>query len=62
VADRVAFHTRDAADPSLSGQYDLAVIVDARHDMSRPVDVLANVREDPAPGLPGGFALTGHSR
>jgi hypothetical protein len=62
VADRVAFHTRDAADPSLSGQYDLAVIVDARHDMSRPVDVLANVREDPAPGRPGGFALTGHSR
>ena len=62
VADRVAFHTRDAADPSLSGQYDLAVIVDALHDMSRPVDVLASVREDPAPGRPGAFALTGHSR
>jgi SAM-dependent methyltransferase len=50
VADRVRFHTRDAADPMLSGQYDLAVIVEAPHDMSRPVDVLASVRRLLAPG------------
>jgi 2-polyprenyl-3-methyl-5-hydroxy-6-metoxy-1,4-benzoquinol methylase len=49
VADRVAFDVRDAADPSLSGQYDLAVIVEALHDMSRPVDVLASVRRLLAP-------------
>lgn len=50
VADRVTFEACDAADPSLSGQYDLAVIVEALHDMSRPVDVLASVRRLLAPG------------
>jgi 2-polyprenyl-3-methyl-5-hydroxy-6-metoxy-1,4-benzoquinol methylase len=50
VADRVKFEARDAADPSLSGQYDLAVIVEALHDMSRPVDVLAAVRRLLVPG------------
>jgi 2-polyprenyl-3-methyl-5-hydroxy-6-metoxy-1,4-benzoquinol methylase len=50
VADRVTFQARDAADPSLSGQYDLAVIVEALHDMSRPVDVLATVRRLLVPG------------
>jgi hypothetical protein len=34
----------------LPGQYDLAVIVEAVHDMSRPVDVLASVRRLLAPG------------
>jgi 23S rRNA G2445 N2-methylase RlmL len=37
LADRVKFQARDAADSSLSGQYDLAVIVEALHDTSRPV-------------------------
>jgi 2-polyprenyl-3-methyl-5-hydroxy-6-metoxy-1,4-benzoquinol methylase len=50
VADRVKFLARDAADSSLSGQYDLAVIVEAVHDMSRPVAVLAGVRRLLAPG------------
>jgi 2-polyprenyl-3-methyl-5-hydroxy-6-metoxy-1,4-benzoquinol methylase len=50
VADRVTFQARDAADRSLSGRYDLAVIVEALHDMSRPVDVLASVRRLLAPG------------
>ena len=50
VADRVTFQARDAADPSLVGQYDLAVIVEALHDMPRPVDVLASVRRLLAPG------------
>lgn len=49
VADRVTFEARDAADPSLSGRYDLAVIVEALHDMSRPVEVLASVRRLLAP-------------
>lgn len=54
VGDRVTFAARDAADPALSGRYDLAVIVEAVHDMSQPVAVLRAVR-----GLlaPGGAAL-----
>ena len=50
MADRVTFQARDAADPSLSVQHDLAVIVDALHDTSRPVDMLAIVRRLLAPG------------
>ena len=44
VDDRVTFHARDAGDPSLSGTYDVAIVVEAIHDMSRPVDVLRQVR------------------
>ena len=40
VEDRVAFHCRDAADPELSGRYDLVTIFEALHDMSYPVEVL----------------------
>lgn len=50
VAERVTFSVRDGSDPTLSGQYDLAVIVEALHDMSRPVDVLCTVRRLLAPG------------
>jgi SAM-dependent methyltransferase len=45
VEDRVAFHCRDAADPELSGRYDLVTIFEALHDMSYPVDVLRTARE-----------------
>jgi 2-polyprenyl-3-methyl-5-hydroxy-6-metoxy-1,4-benzoquinol methylase len=44
VEDRVAFHCRDAADPALSGRYDLVTIFEALHDMSHPVDVLRAAR------------------
>ena len=50
VADRVTFQVRDAADPGLAGQYDLAMIFEAFHDMARPVEVLAAVRRLLAPG------------
>ena len=49
VADRVTFQARDAGDPSLTGRYDLAVIVEAVHDLSKPVEVLATVRGTLAP-------------
>jgi 2-polyprenyl-3-methyl-5-hydroxy-6-metoxy-1,4-benzoquinol methylase len=54
VSDRVTFEQRDAADPAARGQYDLAVIIEAVHDLSRPVEVLAAMR-----GMlrPGGIAL-----
>jgi len=44
VADRVRFHVRDAADPALGGDYDLAVVFEALHDMPRPVEALRTLR------------------
>ena len=40
VADRVRFSVSDAADPELSGRYDLVTVFEALHDMARPVDAL----------------------
>jgi SAM-dependent methyltransferase len=59
VEDRVAFHCRDAADPELSGRYDLVTIFEALHDMSHPVEVLRT-----ACGLlsDGGRVLVGDER
>lgn len=44
LIDRVAFHLRDAADPELSGRYDLAIAFECIHDMSRPVEALQTMR------------------
>lgn len=43
VSDRVTFQTLDVAEAE-AGAYDLAVIIEAVHDMTRPADVLASVR------------------
>lgn len=40
VENRVRFEARDAADPSLQGGYDLVLIVEALHDLARPVEAL----------------------
>jgi ubiquinone/menaquinone biosynthesis C-methylase UbiE len=40
VGDRVSFSVTDAADPRLSGKYELVTIFEALHDMSRPVEAL----------------------
>src|SRR5262249_33106530 len=50
VADRVTFAVRDAADPAASGRYDLVTVIEAIHDLSRPVEVLAAIRGMLAPG------------
>ncbi len=50
VADRVNFHAKDAADPTLEGSYDLAVVVESIHDMSQPVAVLSSIRGMLKPG------------
>ena len=50
VADRVSFETKDAADPVNQGRYDLVVVIEAIHDLSRPVEVLSSVRAMLAPG------------
>jgi 2-polyprenyl-3-methyl-5-hydroxy-6-metoxy-1,4-benzoquinol methylase len=44
LTDRVSFQVRDAADPELSGRYDLAIAVESIHDMSRPVEALRAMR------------------
>jgi 2-polyprenyl-3-methyl-5-hydroxy-6-metoxy-1,4-benzoquinol methylase len=50
LADRVTFQARDAGDPQLAGRYDLALILEALHDMAHPVEALAAVRGLLAPG------------
>jgi hypothetical protein len=44
VADRLAFTVADAADPGLSGRFDLVTILEGLHDMARPVQALHAVR------------------
>jgi 2-polyprenyl-3-methyl-5-hydroxy-6-metoxy-1,4-benzoquinol methylase len=50
VADRVRFEVRDAADPAAEGRYDVAIVVEAIHDLSQPVAVLRAIREMLKPG------------
>ena len=50
VADRVRFEAKDAADPALESRYDLAVVVEAIHDLSHPVAVLRAIRTMLKPG------------
>jgi predicted O-methyltransferase YrrM len=45
VADRVRFSVTDAADLGGAGGYDLVTILEALHDMSRPVDTLSAARQ-----------------
>ncbi len=44
IADRVTFQVRDAGDPALAGQYDLACAFECIHDMSDPVATLRAMR------------------
>jgi 2-polyprenyl-3-methyl-5-hydroxy-6-metoxy-1,4-benzoquinol methylase len=44
LADRVRFSVTDASDPGWSDTYDLVTIIEALHDMSRPVDALRAAR------------------
>jgi len=44
LTDRVTFQVRDAADPELSGRYDLAIAIECIHDMGRPVEALRAMR------------------
>jgi SAM-dependent methyltransferase len=44
LADRVQFHVRDAGDPVLAGQYDLAMALECVHDMSNPIGALRSMR------------------
>jgi 2-polyprenyl-3-methyl-5-hydroxy-6-metoxy-1,4-benzoquinol methylase len=44
LTDRVSFQVRDAADPELSGRYDLAIAIECIHDIGRPVEALRAMR------------------
>ena len=44
LAGRVTISERDAADPDLSGQYDLVTAFECIHDMPDPVGVLSSMR------------------
>lgn len=50
VKGRVQFQAQDVAALSRNERFDLAIIVEAVHDMSRPVDVLRAIRRHLAPG------------
>jgi 2-polyprenyl-3-methyl-5-hydroxy-6-metoxy-1,4-benzoquinol methylase len=44
LSDRVSFHVRDAAEPTLEGRYDLVAAFEVVHDVARPVDMLRTMR------------------
>ena len=50
VDDRGTFGVRDAADPAAAGQYDVAVVIEAIHDLAQPVPVLGAIRAMLRPG------------
>ncbi len=45
VEDRVRFELRDAADPAISGDYDLVMAIEMLHDVPDPVGVLRTMRK-----------------
>ena len=53
LADRLSFTVADAADPGLSGRFDLVTILEGFHDMARPVQALRAVRAMLADGAVG---------
>jgi 2-polyprenyl-3-methyl-5-hydroxy-6-metoxy-1,4-benzoquinol methylase len=44
VADRARFEVRDAADPVITGDYDLVMAVEMLHDVPDPVGILRTMR------------------
>ncbi len=48
--DRVTFQVQDITQSSLEGGYDLVVVIEAIHDLSRPVEALTSIRKVLAPG------------
>jgi 2-polyprenyl-3-methyl-5-hydroxy-6-metoxy-1,4-benzoquinol methylase len=44
VADRARFELRDAADPTINGDYDLVMAIEMLHDVPDPVGILRTMR------------------
>lgn len=49
LSDRVTFEVRDIAESSLEGGYDLVVVIEAIHDLARPVEALSSIHKVLAP-------------
>jgi 2-polyprenyl-3-methyl-5-hydroxy-6-metoxy-1,4-benzoquinol methylase len=49
VEGRVRFEVRDAQTIGTEGPYDLAIVVEALHDVARPVEILSAIRTSLAP-------------
>jgi 2-polyprenyl-3-methyl-5-hydroxy-6-metoxy-1,4-benzoquinol methylase len=45
VAERVRFELRDAADPSINGDYDLVLSIEMLHDVPDPVGILRTMKK-----------------
>jgi 2-polyprenyl-3-methyl-5-hydroxy-6-metoxy-1,4-benzoquinol methylase len=45
VGDRVRFHARDAADPKITGDYDLVLAIEMLHDVPDPVGILRTMKK-----------------
>ena len=45
VADRARFELRDAADPTINGDYDLVMAIEMLHDVPDPVGILGTMRK-----------------
>ena len=45
LEDRVRFHATDAATMASEGPFDMAIVIEAIHDVARPVEVMAAIRE-----------------
>ncbi|TCC08537.1 class I SAM-dependent methyltransferase [Kribbella soli] len=50
LSDRVSYSVANASDASQSGRFDLVTILEALHDIPRPVDALRSARQLLAPG------------
>src|SRR5207248_11755210 len=50
LADRVSFTLRDASEPPPADRYDLITAFETLHDMARPVEALASMRQMAAEG------------
>lgn len=50
LSDRVSYSVANASDASQSGRFDLVTILEAMHDIPRPVDALRSARQLLAPG------------
>lgn len=50
VDDRVHFEIRDGATLGGQGPFDLVIVIESIHDLAKPVEVLAGIRQSLAPG------------
>lgn len=59
VAGRVRFERRDVAGGPLAGRYDFVLMIEALHDLARPVEALQTIRQALKPG---GVAIVADER